>query len=140
MTQEATRDDVSGWLDRYGPAIVLVNSGMAFMAAHFAVVVWSGGAPVTPEIYGAAVSSVPAIVWAGLQFGAHSLAVIGSMRGNAAITAAGGIGGVCVHGSFAALAGLAEQGTLLQAGAMWVTLPLCISTLFAGVGGLTNGR
>jgi len=128
------------WLERYGPAIVVANAGMAFMAAHFAVVVWSGGSPVTPEIYGTAVYAVPAIFWAGLQFSVHVAAVVGAGRGSAPITIVGGLGGVCVHGSFAALAGLAEQGTLLQAGAMWVTLPLCIATLFAGIGGLGNGR
>ena len=126
------------WIDRYGPILGLINIGLALMAAHFAVIVFRGGSPITPEIYGPAVHSLPAIAWALVQMLGHGLAAIGSLTRRPILLILGGVISICVHDSFSALAGMAEQGTLLQAGALYVTLPLSIASFLASVGALKN--
>lgn len=109
------------------------------MSLHFIAVVLTGERPVTIQVYGPAVHVLPAIGWASVQLIAHGLCLIGSLKRWPLFLVAGGVPAMCLHASFASMAALAEQGTLLQAGALWLSLPISICTVFAGIGGLKLG-
>ena len=103
--------------ERYAPAMVLFYLGCAAVPAVFGVVVWRGGSPVTPEIYGPVVYAIPALTWAATQFSFAMLAVLGAAA-RWPVVAALGAGGIAATLGFlavaAALAG--ATGTLVVAG------------------------
>lgn len=124
--------------DRYGPAIVFFHIGAAMIAASFGAVVLKNGTPVTPELYGAAVYAVPALVWVAIQLSSTIMAAIGA--------AIGGKSGawVCMFGAavagllFAALAVMGTNagatGTLVVSGCAFVMSPLSMASFLICVG------
>lgn len=117
--------------------------GFALMALHFGVIVWTGGSPMTPEIYGPAVYAIPALTWSAAQFGAAALAAWGAWRKTRRGYVCMAIGSaMCavIYSSLAAMSSLAATGTIVQAAAIWVATPFAIWSLFFALAGLRNDR
>ncbi len=103
--------------ERFAPAIALFFAGCMMVPIVFAIVVLSGGSPVTPELYGTVVYTIPALVWAVLQLGLSGLAAISAAMGWRYMAAVGAFGVAALLGFFAAAAVLAgASGTLVVAG------------------------
>ena len=130
-------------LDRYGPAIVMLFSGLTLIAFQFGAIVTKGGSPVTPELYGPAVYAMPALVWVGVQIFTSGLVVYGAHkrgRFGAWCVLIGGACGFVMHSAFAVLAQKATQGTLVQGASMFVTAPACFMVVLLAVRYLRNVR
>ncbi len=103
--------------ERFAPAIATFFAGCAMVPIVFAIVVISGGSPVTPELYGTVVYTIPALVWAGLQLSLSLLAAVSAAMGWRYMAATGALGISALLGFFAAAAVLAgASGTLVVAG------------------------
>lgn len=130
-------------LDRYAPAIVMFFSGIALVALQFGAIVMDGGSPVTPELYGPAVYTMPALAWVGAQvisswmivFGAHKRGVFGAW-----CVIIGGSVGFVLYSAFAVLAQKASQGTLVQGATTFVTAPACFMVVLLAVRYLRHVR
>ena len=127
-------------LDRYGPVLAMVQAGLCLMAIRFGTIVMNGGSPITPEIYGPAVYAFPAIGWAAIQGTGAFIACYGVLFKRPWVVVIGALPNVALQAIFSALAGFADQGTLLQTGTLLVTLPLCFVTFCAGLQGVRDGR
>lgn len=128
------------WMDRYGPGLMMVQAGLCLMALRFGAIVMNGGSPITPEIYGPAVYAFPAIWWATIQGVSALVAFIGVGLKIPAVVVIGALPNVILQAVFYGLSGLADQGTLLQTGTLFITLPICLVTLWAGIEGVIHGR
>jgi len=121
--------------ERYAPAIAFFHVGAGLVAATFGLEVLRDGSPVTPELYGARVHAVPALLWVTIQLTTSVLAAGGAAFGGrlgalACLIGSAGVGGL--FAMFAALAMDAPQGTLLAAGCTFVMAPSsALSALFA---------
>jgi hypothetical protein len=114
------------------------------LGAHFGRVVWAGGTPVTPELYGPAVFAIPALAWAAGQFVSHGITMVGLAlwgRYGMALTIIGGVMAAVFHSFLAYFSSMASQGTLVHAGAMYLTAPGAVLTVMftAGVWNLGRG-
>jgi len=96
---------------------------MILMASDFGTVVASGGSPITPDQYGAAIYAIPALVWAAVQLGGAAAGMAGAIAiaaNTRFLRAAGficGLGNVALAGlflTFAVLSREAPQGLLLH--------------------------
>lgn len=130
----------AAFADRYRPALIMFNVGLFFMALRFGVVVVNGGSPITPEIYGPAVYAFPALGWAAIQAVSAAVAIAGLVLNWRPLVALGALPNVVLQGVFCGLSSMAAQGTLLQTGTMFITLPICIATFHAGAMGMLYGR
>ena len=113
--------------ERFAPAIATFYIGMAGVAVAFGSVVLRGGAPVTPELYGPAVYAIPALAWVAVQLLGSLMAAAGAIKGGylgAWICVAGSAVSTVLHATFAVLSQMAEHGTLLSAGSVFLTTPL----------------
>lgn len=130
------------WLERYWPIFAIWHCGLAMMALHFGVTVLLGGSPVTPELYGPAVYAIPAIVWAGAQFGGAAISCAGAMMGRrgAGLLLAGGSLSLPFYAFLAAASSMSGQGVIVTAGAIWVVLPTVIASIIAAMGAIVDGR
>lgn len=125
-------------LERYSPAIAVFHAALALMAAHFAFVVWWGGSPITPELYGPAVYNFPALAWCGVQFLGAAVAAFGACSRRPIVMAIGACLSAVVYSGFAAMAAGAAQGTIVQAASMWVGMPLSVASAGIGIWGRGN--
>ena len=116
--------------------IALFHCGMFAIGAHFGIIVFEGGSPVTPELYGPAVYEIPALVWAAGQVGSHGLIILGlAIWGRIGMGAvmAGGVLAAVFHSFLAYFGSLASQGTLVHAASIYLTAPASMLTVaFAG--------
>lgn len=122
-------------LNQYAIAIAAFHSGLAAMAVYFSVVVFMGGSPITPEIYGGAVYGTPAVVWCAVQFSVASMAAVGAWFKWPVIAAVGAAGSALVYCAFGVLAMGAAQGTILQAAALCVGAPLSVLSALIAIRG-----
>lgn len=110
----------------------------ALMGFAFALIAGSGGAPITPELYGERVYAIPAEVWgvAQVALGAGcALAIIGQRMVVLALLSGLSALFYCALGT---LAMRAEMGTLVAIGSIAIMMPPCISTFLyatARIGG-----
>lgn len=121
----------------------LFHGGLFMLGAHFGRVVWAGGTPVTPELYGPAVFAIPALAWAAGQFVSHGITMIGLAmwgRFGMALTIIGGMMAAVFHSFLAYFGSMASQGTLVHAGAMYLTAPGAVLTVMFTVGVWHLGR
>lgn len=121
----------------------LFHGGLFMIGAHFGRVVMSGGAPVTPELYGPAVFAIPALVWASGQIGSHGLIMVGLIRWGAIgqwLVIIGGLGAALFHSFLAYFGSLASQGTLVHAASIYLTAPGSVLTVMFGMGAWWIGR
>lgn len=121
---EAMRD-----FDRYRPAIAIFHLGCLAMALSFGTVVWRGGSPVTPELYGPRVYAIPALMWASVQIAGSGLGSVGAIiggRAGAMICMVGSAVSGLMYCTLAALALDAIHGTLVASGSMFLTAPISI--------------
>lgn len=106
--------------NRYRPAMVFFYIMAGGMSALFGLRVFIGGSPITPEIYGHLIYSVPAVTWIIAQASLTALASLAIIRGWRKI--AGGLSVVLTmfFSMFTAMAisGGAE-GTILVAGSLF---------------------
>ena len=116
----------------YRISLWLFHAGLIMIGLYFGRIVINGGSPVTPELYGPAVYSIPALVWAAGQVGAHGLVILGlavwGRLGRAMVLIGAIIGGI-FHSFLAYFGALASQGTLVHAASMFVTVPACVLTI-----------
>lgn len=113
--------------ERFSPAIATFYIGMAGVAAAFGSEVLRGGSPVTPELYGPAVYAIPALAWVTVQLLGSITAAAGAIMGGyigAWVCLAGSVISTLLHATFAVLSQMAEHGTLLSAGSVFLTTPL----------------
>ena len=100
----------------------------ALMGFAFTMIASAGGSPITPELYGTRVYSIPAEVWGGGQVFlgvACALSII--IQRMVPLALFSGLSALyyCALGS---LALRAEMGTLVAIGSVAIMLPPCIST------------
>lgn len=104
--------------ERYSPAMAVFFAGSMAVPLGFGAVVIKGGSPVTPEIYGELVWTIPALVWVGLQLSISAIACVGCATGRATVAAIGAGLVAALMTFFAAAAILAGAGgTILVFGA-----------------------
>ena len=104
--------------ERYSPAMAVFFAGSMAVPLGFGAVVVKGGSPVTPEIYGELVWTIPALVWVGLQLSISAIALFGFATGRPIIAAIGAGMIAALMTFFAAAAILAGAGgTILVFGA-----------------------
>ena len=104
--------------ERYGPAMAVFFAGSMAVPLGFGAVVIKGGSPVTPEIYGALVWAIPALVWVGLQLAISLIALTGAALAMPRVTCIGATLVASLMAFFAAAAILAGAGgTILVFGA-----------------------
>ena len=104
--------------ERYRPAMVAFFGGSLAVPVGFGAVVIKGGSPVTPEIYGALVWAIPALVWVGLQLSISLIALTGAAMNMPRVTCIGATLVASLMAFFAAAAILAGAGgTILVFGA-----------------------
>lgn len=130
-------------LDRYSPAVMLFFSGLVLVALQFCAIVLDGGSPVTPELYGPAVYTLPALAWVALQIASSALVVIGAYRKGiigAWLIITGGSVGFCMYSAFAVLAQRATQGALVQGATTFVCAPASLIVVLLAIGYLRNVR
>lgn len=131
-------DNVS-FHERYAPALMMVNAGLCLMALRFAGIVISGGSPVTPEIYGPAVYAFPALWWSSIQMAASLLCFVALGKRWHILVVIGAVPNLILQSAFFGLSSMADQGTLLQTGTLFITMPICLATLYSGITGIKNG-
>lgn len=113
-------------LERYAPAVIMFFSGLILIALQFCAIVLDGGSPVTPELYGPAVYTMPALAWVAIQIASSVAVVVGAyLRGvfGAWLIVFGGVVGFSMYSAFAVLAQRATQGTLVQGATTFVCAP-----------------
>jgi len=104
--------------ERYRPAMVAFFCGSLAVPLGFGAVVIKGGSPVTPEIYGEMVWTIPALVWVGLQLCISLVALTGAVLAMPRVTCIGATLVASLMAFFAAAAILAGAGgTILVFGA-----------------------
>ena len=134
---------VSEWADRYGPLIGFLHLGLAMMAIDMGGRILRGGSPISPEVYGPLVYSVPALVWVGLQLFGSLVCVIGALAGGKIRTGCfiiGGASSAFLFTAFTIMASGASQGIVLETGTQWFATPFCIVTSMAGWGAVRVRR
>lgn len=106
--------------DRYKPAMIMFYMMAGSMSVLFGVRVAMGGSPITPEIYGHWVYSIPAITWVAAQASLTALASIAILWEWKRIAGALSIILTMFFSMFTAMAisGGAE-GTILVAGSLF---------------------
>lgn len=100
----------------------------ALMGFAFALIAGSGGAPITPELYGERVYAIPAEAWGIAQVALGvGCAVSIIMQRMVALSLLSGLSALfyCALGT---LAMRAEMGTLVAIGSIAIMMPPCIST------------
>jgi len=130
-------------LERYAPAVIIFFSGLVLIALQFCVIVLNGGSPVTPELYGPAVYTMPALAWVALQIGSSVAVILGAyMRGTfgAWLIILGGIVGFSMYSAFAVLAQRATQGTLVQGATTFVCAPASFVVILLAIRYLRHVR
>ena len=133
---------VKTMIDRYGPAAGFFALGIMLMAGDFAIVVMDGGSPITPEIYGPAVHSIPAMAWVGVQFFCASIVFIAAFltgKPRAIGFIVGGFLLVALFAIFSVMAQGAPSGSVLAAGSRWPVGSSCLAIFLLGWFGY-NGR
>lgn len=131
------------WFTRYRAAFALGHLGLALVALHFGVVVYFGGSPMTPELYGAAVYAIPAIVWALAQLGGEGLSVLGATLGGrrgAYMMLVGSTVVLPFYAFLGAAAMLAGQGVIVTAACLWLTGPFSMFSIAASIGAIKDAR
>ena len=106
--------DATDW-DRYRPAIAVWGFCCGVMGIVFGLPILRHGSPVTPELYGSAVYSVPALAWCVLQISAGTLAGFGAALHRPLIAALGLTVLLLEFFGFGVLAEAQTQGGLVVA-------------------------
>ena len=114
--------------------IGLLRVGFALIAVHFGLVMYFGGSPVTPELYGPAVYAMPAVAWAAVQFVAECIICAGLYMGRrigAIVALIGAFFALPFYMFLGAASTYAGQGVIVTASVLWVMLPSTIFIIFA---------
>lgn len=120
-----------------GPAcLASFHARASLMGFAFTVIVWSGGSPVTPELYGPNVYAIPAIAWGLAQSSLGLLCALFIILGWMAPLAFVSFMSMLFYAALGSMAMRAEQGTLVAVGAVAIMLPPSISTLLYATRGL----
>lgn len=107
--------------------------GLTMMAGHFGWAVLSGGSPIKPTTYGAAVYAIPAIVWVAAQMAGTLCGFIGAIYKNRVLMFIGGANCALVWGAFAVLGRQASDGILLVTSSLYVGVPAGVFTMVYAV-------
>lgn len=124
-----------------GPAcLASFHARSALMGFAFTVICWSGGSPISPELYGPKVYAIPAVVWgltqSSLGLACAAFIVLQWMAPLAVVSFLS----MLYYAGLGSMAMRAEQGTLVAVGAVAIMLPPAISTFLYATRGLGNGR
>ena len=108
---------------RYRPVICLWGASCATMGTIFAVPVFLGGSPVTPDLYGPTVYAIPALVWCAFQIFAGILVMVGATARIPLIAAVGLTLLALEFFGFGLFGALQTQGGVVVSGAIGVFWP-----------------
>lgn len=100
----------------------------ALMGFAFFVIVWSGGSPVSPELYGEAVYAIPAIVWGLTQMSLGATVTATMLARKPVALSIASFLSMLYYAALGSLAIRADQGTLVAIGAFFIMLPPSVLT------------
>ena len=123
------------WLsfERNRPAILVIHGGLFLMVFLFGAEVFlTGGSPMTPEIYGEFVYTIPAWTWIVAQMFSGGLCAISAVRLWRWGLIVGASVGCILYSMFSVLASWADQGSLMRSGAFAIALMPTVTTLLIG--------
>lgn len=124
-----------------GPAcLASFHARASLMGFSFTVIVWSGGSPVTPELYGPHVYAIPAIVWGLTQASLGVLCALFIVLRLMAPLAIVSFISMLFYAALGSLAIRADQGTLVAIGAFFIMLVPAVSTFLYATRNLSRGR
>lgn len=124
------------WLsfERNRPAIFVIHGGLFLMAFSFSLEIWlAGRSPMTPEIYGNYVYTIPAWVWTAIQMTSGLVCATSAVFKWRWGLIFGAVIGCLIYAVFSVLASWADQGSVMRAGAFTVALMPTVLTLLIGV-------
>ncbi len=114
------------WRNTFWLFVALCDLSVVLMAADYGIDIWTGGSPITPQLYGEAIYEIPAVAWAVFQGGGAFLGMVGAVivaasspddaatRWGAAICALGNLSLTAMFVVFAQLSREADAGILMH--------------------------
>lgn len=112
-----------------GPAcLASFHARASLMGFAFTVICWSGGSPVTPELYGEAVYAIPAIAWGLTQTTLGALCALFLVMGWMLPLAVTAFLSMLYYAALGSMAMRADHGTLVAVGAVTMMVVPCVST------------
>ncbi len=118
---------------RDGHIIAAFYGGLTLMAGHFGWAVLSGGSPIKPTTYGAAVYEIPALVWVAIQMGGSLAGVVGALYGVRTLVFIAGLMCFSLFLTFAVLGLTASDGILLVTSSLYIGVPAGLFTMWRAV-------
>jgi hypothetical protein len=116
---------------RVAPAIAVFHTALMVIPVGFLWIVMDGGSPVTRDLYGELVYSIPALVWIGVQIVVTTIAATGAWLEMPTLSAVGSLMMFSLMAFFSSAAIMAgADGTLLVFGAAALAI---VALLCAGV-------
>ena len=129
--------------ERHAPGLAVFHAGAVLMALSFGQEVIRGGSPITPELYGPSVYEIPALMWVVVQAASAGISVAGCVIGGrpgAGLALVGGLVSGAMYSALAVLASEASTGTLLVAGASYITAPISFLGALLAARHIRRGR
>lgn len=124
-----------------GPAcLASFHARAALMGFAFTVICWSGGSPVTPELYGPSVYAIPAVAWGMTQTALGALCALFLVTGWVVPLAATSFLSMLYYAALGSMAIRAPQGTLVAVGAVTMMVVPCVSTFLYATRMAGRGR